>query len=114
MEKVLTEATQPIWSFLAGLKKMDLRIWSEEGAPACQRPTRCSDSAASWRVNRTQGGGLSTVEKFAAIGVDEIACLIDFGIDYDSTMDGLKHLAGLADLISAAGRRKPVPASARF
>jgi TubC N-terminal docking domain len=28
---VLTEATQPIWSFLAGLKKMDLRIWSEEG-----------------------------------------------------------------------------------
>src|SRR6476659_3245523 len=31
MEKVLTEATQPIWSFLAGLKKMDLRIWSEEG-----------------------------------------------------------------------------------
>ena len=54
---------------------------------------------------------LSTVEKFAAIGVDEIACLIDFGIDYDTTMDGLKHLAGLADLLRAAGRPKPaVPA----
>jgi hypothetical protein len=114
MEKVLTEATQPIWSFLAGLKKNGSADMERGGAPACQRPTRCSDSAASWRVNRTQGGGLSTVEKFAAIGVDEIACLIDFGIDYGSTMDGLKHLAGLADLISAAGRRKPVPASARF
>ena len=55
---------------------------------------------------------LSTVEKFAAIGVDEIACLIDFGIDYDTTMDGLKHLAGLADLIRVAGRTKPTPAPA--
>ena len=57
---------------------------------------------------------LSTVEKFAAIGVDEIACLIDFGIDYDTTMDGLKHLAGLADLLRAAGRPKPDPAPARL
>src|SRR6476620_8337904 len=80
------------------------------GAPACQRPTRCSDSAASWRVNRTQGGGLSTVEKFAAIGVDEIACLIDFGIDYDTTMAGLHHLASLADLFKATGGLRSHPA----
>ena len=31
MEKALTEGAQPVWSFLAGLQKMDLRIWSEEG-----------------------------------------------------------------------------------
>jgi phthiocerol/phenolphthiocerol synthesis type-I polyketide synthase E len=41
---------------------------------------------------------LSAVEKFAAIGVNEIACLIDFGIDFDTTMDGLLHLARLAEL----------------
>jgi phthiocerol/phenolphthiocerol synthesis type-I polyketide synthase E len=57
---------------------------------------------------------LSTVEKFAAIGVDEIACLVDFGIDYDTTMDGLKHLASLADLLRAAGRPKPARVPAGF
>jgi hypothetical protein len=41
---------------------------------------------------------LSTAEKFAAIGVDEIACLIDFGIDFDTTMRGLEHLARLVEL----------------
>jgi phthiocerol/phenolphthiocerol synthesis type-I polyketide synthase E len=41
---------------------------------------------------------LGTVEKFAAIGVNEIACLIDFGIDFDTTMGGLRHLVRLAEL----------------
>ena len=41
---------------------------------------------------------LGTVEKFAAIGVNEVACLIDFGIDFDTTMRGLVHLAKLAEL----------------
>ncbi len=41
---------------------------------------------------------LDTVEKFATIGVNEIACLIDFGIDVDTTMGGLRHLARLAEL----------------
>jgi phthiocerol/phenolphthiocerol synthesis type-I polyketide synthase E len=41
---------------------------------------------------------LDTVEKFVAIGVNEIACLIDFGIDVDTTMGGLRHLARLAEL----------------
>ncbi len=41
---------------------------------------------------------LGTVEKFAAIGVNEIACLIDFGIDFETTMGGLRHLVRLAEL----------------
>ena len=41
---------------------------------------------------------LGTVEKFAAIGVNEIACLIDFGIDFDTTMDGLRQVVRLAEL----------------
>lgn len=32
------------------------------------------------------------VETVAAIGVDEIACLIDFGLPFDSIMGGLEHL----------------------
>lgn len=30
-------------------------------------------------------------------GVDEVACLIDFGIDYENIMKGLKHLTNLKD-----------------
>jgi alkanesulfonate monooxygenase SsuD/methylene tetrahydromethanopterin reductase-like flavin-dependent oxidoreductase (luciferase family) len=41
---------------------------------------------------------LSTVEKFVDLGVNEFACLIDFGVDFDTTMGGLVHLARLAEL----------------
>ena len=34
------------------------------------------------------------------MGVNEIACLIDFGVDFDATMGGLPHLARLSDLAS--------------
>jgi CheY-like chemotaxis protein len=32
------------------------------------------------------------VEAVAAIGVDEIACLIDFGLPSETIMNGLEHL----------------------
>lgn len=32
------------------------------------------------------------VEELRAIGVDEIACLIDFGVESDAVLDGLRHL----------------------
>jgi hypothetical protein len=37
-----------------------------------------------------------TVERARAAGVDEIACLIDFGIPRDAVLKGLERLAGLA------------------
>jgi alkanesulfonate monooxygenase SsuD/methylene tetrahydromethanopterin reductase-like flavin-dependent oxidoreductase (luciferase family) len=50
---------------------------------------------------------LDTVEKFAAIGVNEIACLVDFGIDFDTTMGGLRHLARLVELANCRHCRRP-------
>jgi len=41
---------------------------------------------------------LETVNHMKAIGVDEIACLIDFGVDIDSTLRGLEYLARLKSL----------------
>src|SRR5207245_11141351 len=35
---------------------------------------------------------LRMVERLKAIGVDEVACLIDFGVDFDSTMASLELL----------------------
>ena len=40
--------------------------------------------------------------KIRSYGVNEIACLIDFGIDFDTTMSGLEHLGRLAELTNQA------------
>jgi natural product biosynthesis luciferase-like monooxygenase protein len=36
---------------------------------------------------------LSVIEKVSAAGVNDIACLVDFGLDHETTMEGLRHLA---------------------
>jgi alkanesulfonate monooxygenase SsuD/methylene tetrahydromethanopterin reductase-like flavin-dependent oxidoreductase (luciferase family) len=35
---------------------------------------------------------LATVQRLADVGVNEIACLIDFGLPFEAAMDGLRHL----------------------
>jgi natural product biosynthesis luciferase-like monooxygenase protein len=37
----------------------------------------------------------ATIEKLAAAGVNEAACLVDFGLDLQSTMESLEYLAAL-------------------
>jgi natural product biosynthesis luciferase-like monooxygenase protein len=37
----------------------------------------------------------AVIEKVAAAGVNDLACLLDFGLDHDTTMEGLRHLAEL-------------------
>ena len=45
----------------------------------------------------------SMIDRLKAIGVDEVACLIDFGIDFDSVLSSLHHLDALRDLSNASG-----------
>ncbi len=40
---------------------------------------------------------LPVVERVAEIGVDEIACLVDFGIGTDAVLESLRSLAKLKD-----------------
>lgn len=47
----------------------------------------------------TPEGVLGTVQNLAAIGVDEIACLIDFGISGDIVQDHLTSLIRLRDMV---------------
>jgi natural product biosynthesis luciferase-like monooxygenase protein len=49
---------------------------------------------------------IKMIERLKAIGVDEVACLIDFGVDVDSVMESLSHLAVLKEL----GNRVSQPA----
>jgi natural product biosynthesis luciferase-like monooxygenase protein len=54
---------------------------------------------------------VAMVEKLKAAGIDEIACLIDFGIDTDTVLTHLHHLKRLMDAVqgtTAAGARVSV------
>jgi FkbM family methyltransferase len=42
-----------------------------------------------------------TIDRLRAAGVDEIGCLIDFGIPFETTMEGLRRLADLRETIAA-------------
>jgi natural product biosynthesis luciferase-like monooxygenase protein len=43
----------------------------------------------------TPGKCAAMIEKISAAGVNEAACLVDFGLDFDSTMESLGYLAEL-------------------
>jgi natural product biosynthesis luciferase-like monooxygenase protein len=47
---------------------------------------------------------MKMVERLKAIGVDEVACLIDFGVDVDSVLESLSHLAVLKELGNRVSR----------
>ncbi|WP_437759619.1 amino acid adenylation domain-containing protein [Sorangium sp. So ce1389] len=51
------------------------------------------------------------VERLRAIGVDEVACLIDFGVDTDAALGGLRHLHALME--RSRRPRRPRARSAR-
>ena len=46
----------------------------------------------------TPASCMKMIERLKEIGVDEVACLIDFGVDVDSVLESLDHLVALRDL----------------
>ena len=46
----------------------------------------------------TPASCMKMIERLKEIGVDEVACLIDFGVDVDSVLESLDHLVVLRDL----------------
>jgi natural product biosynthesis luciferase-like monooxygenase protein len=61
--------------------------------------------ASSASLIGTKSSCMEMLEKISEIGVDEVACLIDFGVDYDSTMKGLRNLTELKDLYNSGVKR---------
>ncbi len=49
------------------------------------------------------------VQQLSAIGVDEIACLVDFGVEEEKVLEGLRRLKELKDLFSPGGGRAHKP-----
>jgi len=50
----------------------------------------------------TPASCMKMIERLKEIGVDEVACLIDFGVGVDSVLESLDHLVVLRDLSNAA------------
>ena len=76
-----------------------------------QDPEKVRDQMAAFAFERyyrtssligTPTSCMKMIERLKAIGVDEVACLIDFGIDVDSVLESLEHLVVLRDLSNAA------------
>jgi natural product biosynthesis luciferase-like monooxygenase protein len=81
-----------------------------------QDPEKVRDQMAAFAFQRyyrtssligTPASCMKMIERLKAIGVDEVACLIDFGVDVDSVLESLEHLAVLRDLSNAI---QPEPA----
>ncbi|HEX5886372.1 MAG TPA: MupA/Atu3671 family FMN-dependent luciferase-like monooxygenase, partial [Pyrinomonadaceae bacterium] len=75
-----------------------------------QDPEKVRDQMAAFAFERyyrtssligTPTSCMKMVERLKSIGVDEVACLIDFGIDVDSVLESLEHLVVLRDLSHA-------------
>ena len=54
--------------------------------------------------------GARRLDEIAAIGVDDVACLIDFGVASDAVLEGLKPLAALVARNRAEGNAVAAPA----
>ena len=76
-----------------------------------QDPEKVRDQMAAFAFERyyrtssligTPTSCMKMVERLKSIGVDEVACLIDFGIDVDSVLESLEHLVVLRDLSNSA------------
>ena len=74
-------------------------------------PEKYRDQMASYAFERyyrtssligTPASCMKMIERLKAIGVDEVACLIDFGVDVDSVLESLEHLVVLKDLSNCA------------
>jgi len=58
--------------------------------------------------------GRAMVEQAIAAGVDEIACLVDFGVDYDLVRDSLQHLEALVGPYLATPQAASTSSSAKY
>jgi natural product biosynthesis luciferase-like monooxygenase protein len=59
----------------------------------------------------TPASCLPMIRRLADLGVDEIACLIDFGVSTDAVLAGLRHLVRLVELLGVAADANEHPES---
>ncbi|NKE57057.1 LLM class flavin-dependent oxidoreductase [Lentzea sp. PSKA42] len=96
---------------------LGLLLGSQQGSARKIDPSTLREKDVDFLVERAferyyeDGALLGTVDKTrkivdraAGIGVDEIACLIDFGLPQDTVLSGLNHLNALRQSVSVSGK----------
>jgi natural product biosynthesis luciferase-like monooxygenase protein len=96
---------------------LGLLLGSQQGSARKIDPSTLREKDVDFLVERAferyyeDGALLGTVDKTrkivdraAGIGVDEIACLIDFGLPQDTVLSGLNHLNALRQSVSVLGK----------
>jgi natural product biosynthesis luciferase-like monooxygenase protein/FkbM family methyltransferase len=102
-ESVLAKVKEPFNEYL--LSSLDLMLSARGPLPDGTRPRDLSkeEREAMLKHGRdrylgssglfgTPGDAVEMVRRLQAIGVDEVACLVDFGLDFESVMSSLQHL----------------------
>lgn len=114
-ERVRASAREPFADYLRSSADLILRGAASQlppGLDLSRLPERDKQFLVGRAVDRylstsglfgTVDDGLAVVDRFAAIGVDEIACLIDFGVPNTEVLCSLEHLGDLSG--RCAGRR---------
>ena len=107
MEEVRDKVRQPFIDYL----KSSANLWQHgEDKPFEQLSEQEQQTMLTYAFERyyqtkaligTPQTGLQMVELVEAIGVNEIACLIDFGVDMESVLSGLNFLNQLKDKASS-------------
>ena len=99
--------TEYLRSSFGLLKKMARTLGMEEGADLSAEDLEAVLAHAFDRYFETSGlfGAPETcrrtIDRLRALGVDEIGCLVDFGVPCDVALEGLRRLADLRDALAA-------------
>jgi natural product biosynthesis luciferase-like monooxygenase protein len=114
-DEVLRKVKAPLTKYLkshmnlieTGAQSLNLDVDIREHAD----PEKYRDQMAEFAFQRyyrtssligTPASCLKMIERLKEIGVDEVACLIDFGVDVDSVLESLDHLVVLRELSNCA------------
>jgi natural product biosynthesis luciferase-like monooxygenase protein len=112
-DEVREQVRAPMSAYLRS--SLSLLLGSQTGSARKIDPSTLRESDVQFLVQRSfdryyDGGGLlgtvekahATVERLRALGVDEVACLVDFGLPAGQVLGALGHLDQLRELVSRA------------
>jgi len=117
-EQVLQKVREPLSSFLRSHIDLIKTFTKSMDIEAGLDKPETVDSVVAFAFERyyrnasligTPQSCIPMIERLKAIGVNEVACLIDFGVDVDSTLESLMHLKALKQLCQTASADSRTP-----
>lgn len=109
-DAVRERVRRPLEEYLRSSADLAVRASGQVSGDLGRLPARDQSALLQQAFNRyfetaglfgTVADAVRTAESLTAVGVDEIACLVDFGLAHEEVLVSIEHLAELADV----GRR---------